>query len=86
MEHDPRRWPGYASYRRLRADLLLRHIRVFGLSCPGAPGHLPHFVNYADDLTVDHIRPRSQGGTDTRDNLRIVCSAWNSSRGARPDI
>lgn len=29
-------------------------------------------------LTVDHIRPKKQGGTDRKDNVITVCQACNS--------
>lgn len=31
-------------------------------------------------LTIDHIIPRSRGGTDERSNLRILCVWCNSTR------
>ena len=33
------------------------------------------------NLTVDHIRPQSKGGTDHPDNLQLLCAACNSSKG-----
>ena len=44
--------------------------------CAGCQHHFP-FRN----LTVDHIVPRSKGGTDHLDNLQLLCSACNSSKG-----
>ena len=35
------------------------------------------------DLTIDHIQPRSKGGTDDLKNLRILCRQCNSSKGNR---
>lgn len=35
------------------------------------------------NLTVDHIVPRSHGGTDHIENLWLLCGACNSSKGAR---
>jgi hypothetical protein len=32
-------------------------------------------------LTLDHIIPRSKGGTHDADNLRVACSSCNSRRG-----
>ena len=33
------------------------------------------------NLTVDHIVPRSKGGTDHLDNLQLLCGACNSTKG-----
>ena len=33
------------------------------------------------NLTIDHIRPRSQSGTDHKDNLQLLCQACNSTKG-----
>ena len=45
-------------------------------NCAGCSTHFP-FRN----LTVDHVIPRSKGGTDHLDNLQLLCSACNSSKG-----
>ena len=39
--------------------------------------HLFHFRN----LTVDHIKPQSKGGTDHIENLQLLCAACNSTKG-----
>lgn len=76
------RWSGdYASYQRTRREMMLAHLRKHGLRCPGAENHAPHPVARRSDLTVDHIVPRSRGGTDERRNLRIVCGRFNYQRG-----
>jgi len=36
-----------------------------------------------EDLTLDHIHPWSIGGTDTPDNLQVLCRPCNSSKGDR---
>ena len=36
-------------------------------------------------LQVDHIHPRSQGGGDEPDNLRLLCPPCNMSKGGRTD-
>ena len=44
--------------------------------CAGCKQHFP-FRNF----TVDHIVPRSKGGTDHLDNLQLLCGACNSTKG-----
>ena len=44
--------------------------------CSGCGHHIP-FRN----LTVDHITPRSKGGTEHLDNLQLLCNACNSMKG-----
>ena len=34
------------------------------------------------NMTVDHIVPQSQGGTDHEDNLQLLCGACNSTKGS----
>lgn len=36
-----------------------------------------------DELTADHIFPRSKGGDNSQDNLVLVCKECNSSKGNR---
>lgn len=45
-------------------------------NCAGCRIHFP-FRN----LTVDHIIPKSRGGTDHLDNLQLLCNACNSMKG-----
>ena len=44
--------------------------------CNGCKTHFP-FRN----MTVDHIVPQSQGGTDEIGNLQLLCGACNSTKG-----
>lgn len=46
--------------------------------CIGCDMHFPFKV-----MEVDHILPRSKGGTDHPDNLQLLCSACNRSKGGR---
>jgi len=32
--------------------------------------------------TIDHIVPRSRGGTDARDNLQLLCRRCNLAKGS----
>ena len=46
--------------------------------CVGCDTHFPFRV-----MEVDHILPRSLGGTDHPDNLQLLCSGCNRSKGGR---
>ena len=57
-----------------------RH-RLYGIQegvCVGCETHFPFRV-----MEVDHILPRSRGGTDHADNLQLLCSGCNRSKGGR---
>ena len=49
---------------------------AFEGNCAGCGIHFP-FRN----LTVDHVVPRSRGGTDHLANLQLLCGACNSMKG-----
>ena len=36
------------------------------------------------NMTIDHIKPDSEGGTDHKSNLQLLCGACNSTKGNRP--
>jgi hypothetical protein len=36
-----------------------------------------------DNLTIDHIKPVSRGGTDEMNNLQILCKSCNSKKGSK---
>ncbi|MBX9348753.1 HNH endonuclease [Chromobacterium vaccinii] len=38
------------------------------------------------DLTVDHIKPLSRGGTDDLANLQFLCRPCNSAKGTRLEV
>ena len=46
--------------------------------CVGCETHFPFRV-----MDVDHILPRSKGGTDHTDNLQLLCSGCNRSKGGK---
>ncbi|MFE2605759.1 HNH endonuclease [Streptomyces mirabilis] len=73
---------GYDSqYRRVRAQVLKGWRSQHGEWCPGwgVPSHA------SADLTVDHVIPLAAGGTNRRENLRVLCRSCNSRRGSKPD-
>lgn len=44
----------------------------------------PHAEKYADnELTYDHIIPRTDGGTDYEENLAVCCRACNEDKANR---
>jgi 5-methylcytosine-specific restriction endonuclease McrA len=55
---------------------LLAHDWGFGLRCYWCLQDLPF-----DQLTLDHLRPSSKGGSNNPENLRLACRKCNSSRG-----
>ena len=46
--------------------------------CTGCETHFPFRV-----MDVDHMLPRSRGGTDHPDNLQLLCSGCNRSKGGK---
>lgn len=46
--------------------------------CPGCGRK-----KYADDFDLDHIVPRAKGGIDADENLQLLCSACNRTKGGR---
>ena len=46
--------------------------------CVGCNTHFPFRV-----MDVDHVLPRSKGGTDHPDNLQLLCSGCNRSKGGK---
>ena len=46
--------------------------------CAGCNTHFPFKV-----MDVDHILPRKKGGTDHKENLQLLCSGCNRSKGSK---
>ena len=69
-----------ASARRYKA-LIDAWTASHGYICPGDERHRPHRANpRTNPLTVDHIKPRSLGGTEEPSNLRVLCRKANSAK------
>lgn len=64
--------------RRIRTHVLLRD-RGRCVGC-GFEGESPRFGK-AQFIEVDHVVPRSKGGTHHPDNLQALCNRCNSSKG-----
>ena len=62
------------NYRKRRHEL-------FGQQ-EGSCGGCRHEFLFGN-FTVDHVIPRSRGGTDHLDNLQLLCGACNSVKGDR---
>jgi 5-methylcytosine-specific restriction endonuclease McrA len=45
-------------------------------------GHACVLCDAKEDLTLDHIFPHVEGGSDDPVNLRVLCRSCNSSKGA----
>ena len=76
VEEPPRRTdlgdlPNYRTHRH----------RLYGVQegvCAGCETHFPFKV-----MEVDHILPQSRGGTDHGDNLQLLCTHCNKSKGSK---
>lgn len=48
--------------------------------------HLCQYCGSRNDLTIDHVHPKSRGGEDTWENLTTACQKCNNRKGdRRPD-
>lgn len=66
-----------ANYERFR-DL----IESAGPDCARCGRNMQRWVSRRFP-TLDHIVPLSKGGSNARENLRVICNVCNSSRGNR---
>lgn len=46
-------------------------------------GHACASCGSTENLSLDHIKPWSKGGSDDESNLQTLCTPCNSSKGAR---
>ncbi|MFC4006562.1 HNH endonuclease [Nonomuraea purpurea] len=70
--------------RGVRAAILLRdgsRCRACGWR-PGDPVPQKNGRDLYRGLEIDHIHPKSMGGTDDPDNLQVLCTTCNTSKGA----
>jgi len=65
---------------QLRNEILERNGYTCQLCGAGSKDPDPFNPNRTVRLHIDHIIPLSQGGTDGKDNLRVLCSACNQGR------
>ena len=70
----------YGGMNWLRQEKRLAIYLRDGLSC----AYCGIGVEAGAQLSLDHILPHSQGGTNSETNLVTCCSRCNSSRGNRP--
>jgi len=56
--------------------------RMFREGIKARDGHKCVYCGSTENLTVDHIRPKSKGGTDTADNLVTACRPCNQAKGS----
>lgn len=65
---------------QLRNEILERNGFTCQLCGAGAGDPDPFNTNRKVRLHIDHIKPLSQGGTNDRNNLRVLCSACNQGK------
>src|SRR3989338_243602 len=65
---------------RLRNDILERNGYTCQLCGNGPNDPDPFNLGRKVRLHIDHVVPASQGGSDTKDNLRVLCSICNHTR------
>jgi 5-methylcytosine-specific restriction endonuclease McrA len=74
-ERDERGWPLVVAPEALDEELRWRIFERDNFTCVECGSRRR--------LTVDHIYPRSRGGTNAESNLRTLCRSCNSRKGAR---
>ena len=56
--------------------------RMWRDSIKARDGYKCVYCGSSENLTVDHVRPKSKGGTDTADNLVTACRPCNQAKGS----
>ena len=56
--------------------------RMLRESIKARDGHKCVYCGSTENLTIDHVRPRSLGGTDTADNCVTACRPCNQAKGS----
>ncbi len=75
---------GTARWKALRQQALRDAITRGVTNCPLCGCILDYTQGrQPNSPEADHILPHSRGGTDTLDNIRIICRRCNQSRGNR---
>lgn len=72
-------------YRMLDTDPIPDSIRYQVLMESGGRCALCGATKNERPLDVDHIKPRSKGGMTVRENLQVLCSKCNRSKGNKDD-
>jgi 5-methylcytosine-specific restriction endonuclease McrA len=57
---------------------LRRELRQDGATC-----YMCHRKLAIEEITLDHVRPRSRGGDESDDNLKVACEPCNNRKGGR---
>lgn len=68
------------AWRTTAARAVAQHRAQWGDWCPGWKIE-PH---PSKDLTADHIQPKALGGTDSPDNIAVLCRSCNSRKHNSP--
>ncbi|WP_448572860.1 HNH endonuclease [Trichothermofontia sp.] len=69
-------WSTYGMSPKQKRSKKDQLIREYGSCCWWCRKQLP-----ADTLTLDHLKPKSKGGSNSLENLRLSCFQCNNSRG-----
>lgn len=75
----------YPSVIRLRryARVPFKNIVLSRRNIMKRDGHKCQYCGIKDELTIDHVIPKSRGGQDTWENLVTACSSCNHKKGNR---